>query len=223
MAKGNTDNDRQLSRNVILPLEILLLVSGGFGLAVSSPVLTVWMLAVWVALALGYVVIAIRRVMRAVRSPDVNRQMLPDDHAETGPWRKRFHIDISVIGFASAMGLISAFAVSIGTIEGHYAAFARVLAPLGIVLAWMLLHLGFCRLYANNWAREEGDGGLTFPGTDEPGLVEFTYFAFCVGSSLQSPIVTTSRMRMLVAVHTVISFLYGTVLIGFIVSTLPSG
>ena len=222
MAGGSGEGPQPMSRKTLLPLELLLLISGGVGLAVTSPEATVWMLGVWVALALGYVVIAAHRLSQAVRSPRWNELLFPGGTDGRGVWVGKFHADITVIGLASAMGLVSAFAVSLGTVDGAYDQIARFLAPAGIVLAWTLLQLGFCRLYANTWAQEDGGGGVSFPGIETPGLIEFTYLAFSVGCALQHPEVTTPRMRLLLTAHMVISFLYGTILIGFVVSLLPS-
>lgn len=176
-----------VSKKFALPLEVLLVIAGGVGLAVSSPTATVWMLGLWVVLALGYVVVAIHRLVRAMHSSKENRQLLPGDSPKKGTWARWFLLDVTLIGFASAMGLTSALMVSIGSVDGVLSLVARVLAPLGIVLAWVLLQLGFSRLYADNWFKKHNGGGLEFPGTEEPGLIEFTYAAFSVGAALQAP------------------------------------
>lgn len=221
------DNEHRLtslvSEKFAMPVEVLLVISGGVGLALSSPTGMVWMLGIWVMLALGYVVVAIVRLVKAVKSPEENRQLLPGDSPKSGTRNRWFHLDVTLIGFASAMGLTSALMVSIGSVEGIYSLAARILAPLGIVFAWILLQLGFGRLYADTWFRKHNGGGLEFPGTEEPGVIEFTFAAFSVGAALRTPTITTSQMRMLVTIHTVISFLYGSILIGFIVSTIPGG
>lgn len=208
-----------VNRNIALPAEILLVVAGAIGLAVSSPNATVWTLGFWVVLAIVYVAVASHRLIKAMRSAESNRELLPGDSPNKSPRARQFHLDFTIIGVASAMGLTSAITVSLGEVEGDYALAARVLAPLGIVFSWILMELGFARLYATNWFRDEDGGGITFWDTEDPGLIEFTHFAFNSGSAY----VTTSRMRLLQTAHTVISLLYRTTLFAFAVSMIPMG
>lgn len=99
-------------------------------------------------------------------------------------------------------------------------------APLG----WFVLHTGASLHYAHYfYGRHVGDpaagggsGGLSFPGTEEPGFWEFLYYSFVVGMTAQvSDVqVTSTRMRRLTLAHGIVSFLYNTVLIAMAVNVI---
>ncbi|MFN8127151.1 MAG: DUF1345 domain-containing protein [Candidatus Nanopelagicales bacterium] len=57
--------------------------------------------------------------------------------------------------------------------------------------------------------------GLEFPRTDTPGLADYLYFAFTVGTSFATSgtSVTTVRMRWLVLLHSVVSFFYNALVV----------
>ena len=67
---------------------------------------------------------------------------------------------------------------------------------------------------------EETSGGLEFSSDREPGMLDFAYFAFAIGTSfVTSDVQVTSRAaRGVVLVHTVLSFAYNTVLIAVVVN-----
>lgn len=93
-------------------------------------------------------------------------------------------------------------------------------APLG----WLVLHtvaaLHYARLY---YGDDEGPDpkGLSFPGTEEPGVWDFLYYSFVVGMTAQvSDVqVLSTPMRRLTLLHGVISFVFNTVLIALAVNT----
>lgn len=214
-----------VARKLAVPLEGLLLVSGGIGLATGAPDFTLWMLVVWTLGALGYLVIAGKRLISAVKSPEQNQILLPSEGKRTGAWGRTFNLDVFVIGSASTMALVSAVMLSRNAELVTYPAFSQIIAAIGILLAWTLLQLGFGRLYADVWHRQDDGEGLEFPGTDEPGLVEFAYFSFGVGTAFSSSDVTITKphMRMLVTIQAAVSFLYSTVLLAFVVAMIAGG
>jgi uncharacterized membrane protein len=92
-------------------------------------------------------------------------------------------------------------------------------APLG----WLVLHtvaaLHYARAY---YGREKGPDpmGLSFPGTQEPGVWEFLYYSFVVGMTAQvSDVqVLSTAMRRLTLLHGLISFVFNTVLIALAIN-----
>jgi uncharacterized membrane protein len=97
--------------------------------------------------------------------------------------------------------------VAPGTVAG--------LGVLGIVLAWVLLHLGFSNLYATLFDRSTGDAPLSFPGGAAPGFAEFLYLAVTVGTSFATSDVEvrSTSMRMLIVTHSVASFFYNALVV----------
>jgi len=98
-----------------------------------------------------------------------------------------------------------------------------VLALASVGLGWFTIHtmaaLHYAHLFwrpakAGKDGRTHG-GGLDFPQCGEPGGYEFLYFAFVIGMTAQTSdvAVTTTRMRRISLVHSVVSFFFNTVLV----------
>lgn len=96
--------------------------------------------------------------------------------------------------------------------------------PLGwftlhLVLAFRYAHLYYVRATVKN-RKGEDMGGLAFPGTAEPGGWDFVYYSFVVGMTAQvSDVdVSSTAMRKLTTMHSVVAFFYNTVLIALAVN-----
>ncbi len=97
------------------------------------------------------------------------------------------------------------------------------LALASVPLGWAMVHVlaGFhyaCLYYTPDG---EGDaGGMTFPGTPQPGAWEFLYYAFVIGMTAQVSDVTveTTALRRVTLVHSVGSFFYNTVILALAVN-----
>ena len=85
-------------------------------------------------------------------------------------------------------------------------------------MSWMLLQAGYARRYSSIY-RSAG-GGLTFPSTEFPAPVDFLYFAVTIGTafSVSDVLVTNSRMRWHVMVHSTVSFFYNAAVVAFALS-----
>ncbi len=72
-----------------------------------------------------------------------------------------------------------------------------------IVLSWAYIHVAFALHYAHEFYDEDARSQpcLGFPGTDEPGYLDFLYFSFVIGMTSQTADVevASSSMRGLVA------------------------
>jgi uncharacterized membrane protein len=98
-----------------------------------------------------------------------------------------------------------------------------VLNALGVVAAWAVLNTAYVLYYAYMYyGDEENSGGLEFPGDKEPGMLDFAYFSFTVGTSFAaSDVLVTSRTcRRVVLGHTILSFAYNTVLIAVVINVI---
>ncbi len=97
-----------------------------------------------------------------------------------------------------------------------------------VPLGWFTLHTLAARHYRHVYYRRAADGGrkrrdegsLGFPGTDEPRVVEFLYYAFVIGMAGQvSDVeVRSTAMRRLTLVHGVVSFFFNTVILALAVN-----
>ena len=109
---------------------------------------------------------------------------------------------------------------------------ARLMAPLAerelallcllaVVTAWGLCHTTYTVRYAHLYYQDDGDlGGLGFPGTEMPCLLDFAYYAFTVGMTFQVSDVTVTqhRMRQATLGHALLSFVFNTVVLALALS-----
>jgi uncharacterized membrane protein len=98
-----------------------------------------------------------------------------------------------------------------------------LLCLLAVVTAWVLCHTTYTVRYAHLYYRDDGDlGGLGFPGTEMPCLLDFAYYAFTVGMCFQVSDVTVTqhRMRQATLGHALLSFVFNTVVLALALSLL---
>ncbi|WP_336622498.1 DUF1345 domain-containing protein [Nocardia nova] len=93
------------------------------------------------------------------------------------------------------------------------------------LLAWFLLHLGFAEQYARTYYALRPDHALSFPGSKQPNLLDFAYFAFTIGVSFAVSDVETHHrdIRAQVLVHSVLGFFYNAAVIGVAVGVVTGG
>lgn len=97
-----------------------------------------------------------------------------------------------------------------------------------VPLGWFTLHTlaamhyqhVYYRRAAGSGRKRRDEGGLGFPGADEPMVVEFLYYAFVIGMTGQvSDVeVRSTAMRRLTLVHGVVSFFFNTVILALAVN-----
>ncbi|MBN9235236.1 MULTISPECIES: DUF1345 domain-containing protein [Phyllobacteriaceae] len=101
-------------------------------------------------------------------------------------------------------------------------------ALLSLPLGWITIHMMAALHYAHVYWRDDEVrdargrpvrqpvGGLSFPGGDTPPQGwDFLYFAIVIGMTAQTADVevTTTRMRRLVIVHSVVAFFFNTIIV----------
>ena len=98
-----------------------------------------------------------------------------------------------------------------------------------VLSSWWLVHTVFTLRYAHFYYRDtsiekvgkhEKPGGLDFPSEPNPDYLDFTYFAFVIGTTFQVSDVqiTSRRIRRLVWMHGVISFAFNTIIVALIIN-----
>ena len=115
---------------------------------------------------------------------------------------------------ASLVAIIAQLAV-VKDLHGSARALHGALAALTLLTSWLFTHTMFALHYAHDYyeaAQRKQPVGLAFPGTEMPDYGDFLYCAFIVGTSGQTADVsfTSSSMRRIGLVHSVLSFLFNT-------------
>lgn len=119
---------------------------------------------------------------------------------------------------ASLSGVIGAFSAQFYANEEPYAT-TKYFAGACIVIAWMLLHIGFGRVY-EGLQNKLGQQVMIIPGADAEGrLVDFAYFSFTIGTSFAVSDITAShpQVRLYVFGHSIVSFFYNSAVLALAV------
>jgi uncharacterized membrane protein len=132
-----------------------------------------------------------------------------------------FIVFVSVVSMALAIGLVPAIR-DLDTTGGLTVA---VMAALGVISAWGVLHTSFTLHYAYLYYRsEESAGGLAFPSEKNPDQLDFAYFAFTIAVSFAASDVdvTDRTMRRTVLGHQVLSFFFNTSILALVINLFTS-
>jgi uncharacterized membrane protein len=95
-----------------------------------------------------------------------------------------------------------------------------ILALLAVPLGWAAVQMVAGFHFAHLHYLQSGTAPLQFAGAQEPGPWDFMYFAFTIGMTAQvsDVVVTTTRLRRAVLVHSVLSFFYNAVILSLAVN-----
>lgn len=129
-------------------------------------------------------------------------------------------------------GIVLVLALALGAVLVSLAAIIWVLnrdettiwqtlmALSSVPLGWATVHTVAAFRYAHLFYSAKSVGGLTFPGTKLPGVVEFLYLSFGIGMTAQvaDVIVVEPRIRRMVLGHAIGSFFYNAVILALAVN-----
>ena len=143
-------------------------------------------------------------------------------------------IDLPVLGiFAVTLAVVGVAIVLLFLLINHKGRdpVELGLASLSIPLGWFTIHAMAALHYAHVYwmdgnaidtetKRKIPVGGLDFPGGKRPEGWDFLYFATVIGMTAQTAdtAITTSHMRRIVLVHSILSFFFNTVIVAAVVN-----
>lgn len=100
---------------------------------------------------------------------------------------------------------------------------AAALALVGIFLSWAMLHLMYTVRYAHMYYRDP-IGGIDFNNDELPRYQDFLYFSYDLGMTYQvsDTNVSTTEIRSVVLRHTLLSYVFGTVILAGTINLVAS-
>lgn len=104
----------------------------------------------------------------------------------------------------------------------------KILVTLSLGVAWTFANTVYSMHYAHLYYGVDHEGrdcrGIAFPGTDEPTMWDFVYFAFTIGVALQTADVSiqSRRIRRIVTGHAIVSFFFNVGVLALVVNVLGS-
>jgi len=99
-----------------------------------------------------------------------------------------------------------------------------------LLLAWLFANMVYTLHYAHLFYRdrpgEGGDqGGIDFPGTNEPDYGDFVYFAFTIGMTFQTSdsAISSRPIRRTIVLHSFAAFIFNIGILAFTINVLGGG
>jgi len=133
---------------------------------------------------------------------------------------------ILILTAFAAIASLGAIVVELVDKENAHNPRHLALAVATIALSWGLTHTIFALHYAHEFyaERRHTDGGLAFPGKEEPDYWDFLYFSLVIGmtSQVSDVAVTSKQLRRIVAAHGVVSFFFNATLLALMVNIAAS-
>jgi uncharacterized membrane protein len=133
---------------------------------------------------------------------------------------------VIVASIVSLLGIVAELTAA--KLPGAHHALPHLMFALATVAgAWLLLPTVFTLTYASLYYRAAHGTGLRFPGADDafrPDYGDFLYFSFTIAVAAQTAdvSVSTSAMRRLVLLQSVLSFAFNTAILAFTVNIAAS-
>jgi uncharacterized membrane protein len=134
-------------------------------------------------------------------------------------------IAILVLTATAALASLGALIVELGTRDTLHDWRHLGLGIVTIVLSWAFTHTIFALHYAHEFYAEPGkEGGLAFPGKEQPDYWDFLYFSLVIGmtSQVSDVAVTTKTIRRTVLAHGVVAFVFNAALLALTVNIAAS-
>lgn len=132
----------------------------------------------------------------------------------------------SAVSLAACVMSLASVAITLHKANAEqdgYAAVLTTLAVTTVIASWFLVHLEYMARYTREYFAH-GDG-INFPSAaptrHQPTYVDFLYVALTVGMTFQvsDTDITTASMRTLVIRHSLLSYLFGAVIIAVTINT----
>lgn len=143
---------------------------------------------------------------------------------------------LAMVAAVSSLAAIVFELVNLKDAPGSVVALHVALSAATILTSWSFVHVIFTEHYAHGFYldRDAGDGAadkseakgrdLRFPGQPWPDYLDFLYFSFTIGVANQTADteILSRRMRLLVLIHSVISYFFNTIILALTINIAAS-
>ena len=132
-----------------------------------------------------------------------------------------------VLSFLMTVVILSAVVAELGQ-KDQLGAWDKGLVAASLVMVWMVANAVYTLHYTHLFYTADDGGkdtaGLDFPGTKEPLMSDFVYFAYTLGVAVQTSDVevTSSHIRKVVAAHCVAGFFFNLGVLALTINVLGS-
>ena len=175
-------------------------------------------ISTWCAFALSYIITS--WIVMFTRKVEQIKKMAKEEDGS-----RIFVLIFTIVASFAAMGTVLLLVVSSGG-EENDKMLKVVTCFFSILLSWFLVHtiltFHYAHMYYDNdlTQKKESQEGLSFPEDDKPDYLDFAYFSFVIGMTFQVSDVeiTDKKMRRLVLLHGLISFLLNTFVVALTIN-----
>jgi len=131
---------------------------------------------------------------------------------------------VLVLTLAASIASLAAIAAELTGIRAggvDQQGFHLIIAGITILCSWFFVHTIYAIHYAHEYYGDKGERqGLAFPHKERPDYWDFLYFSFNLGAAAQTSdvVILSKRMRRLALAHTILSFLFNTMILALAVN-----
>ena len=124
------------------------------------------------------------------------------------------------VALLAAVGLVL---IKAGQSQGSTKAYLIAIGIVSVVLSWATVHTVFMLRYTRSHY-QDSEGGVDFNETEPPAYLDFAYLAFTIGMTFQvsDTNLTTKRIRRIALAHTLMSYLFGAVIVAMAINIVAS-
>ena len=164
------------------------------------------LIAGWAAACIVYIVWVWTRVWGLNAASTRTHATLEDPGRRTGDL-------LLLIASTASIAAVVFILVDARHLHGVQQLLVALLAILSIALSWLLVHTLYMLRYARMYYRI--DGGVDFNQDEPPAYTDFAYLSFTLGMTFQvsDTDVTSSAIRRAILRHTLLSYVFGTVIL----------
>lgn len=184
------------------------------GLAVAWPSILSSVLAGWAATAAVFV--AWTWLAIGTMDPEETRAHATREEP-TRPGSEAVLVGAALLSLGGVGGIL------LGWESGKALSMIATLAA--VLTSWAAVHTVYALRYTRLYFGDDGDGGIDFHQAEPPRYSDFAYLAFAVGMSfaMSDTDLTSWRIRRHALRHALLAYLFGTVIIAFIINVTAGG